>query len=95
MRKLHRHKANTAAVLLAVYVFGAESDNGLICHNINRNSYYRSETRKLGYKDENGTWHGLVDELVKRRAEVGINLLAITNERKEAIDFLPPILNDK
>lgn len=49
----------------------------------------------LGYKDDNGTWHGLVEELVKRQAEVGINILAMTNERMDAIDFLPPILNDK
>jgi hypothetical protein len=69
--------------------------NRFTCHNINRTSYYRSEKRILGYKDENGTWHGLVDELVKRQAEVGINMLAITNERIDAVDYLPPIFNDK
>jgi hypothetical protein len=95
MRNLHRHKENTADVLLAVYVFRALSGNGFTYHNINRNSYYRSDTKMLGYKDENGTWHGLVDELVKRRAEVGINILALTSDRMDAVDFLPPILNDK
>ncbi|XP_021920429.1 glutamate receptor ionotropic, kainate 5-like [Zootermopsis nevadensis] len=57
--------------------------------------YLRTEDRILGYKDQYGAWRGVVNELVTRKADVGINLLAMTTERLEAIDFLPPILNDR
>jgi hypothetical protein len=34
MRKLHRHKENTAAIVLAMCVLRALSGNGFTCHNI-------------------------------------------------------------
>jgi hypothetical protein len=34
MRKLHGHKDNTAAVLLAMCMLRALSGNGFTCHNI-------------------------------------------------------------
>jgi ionotropic glutamate receptor NMDA 3A len=57
--------------------------------------YLRIEDGVLGYKDENGTWRGVVGALVTKRAEVAFSPLAMSNERLDAIDFLPPILNDR
>jgi hypothetical protein len=57
--------------------------------------YYRDKDRTLGYRDEKGTWHGLVSVIMKKQADVGINPLGMNNERLDVVDFLPPILNDK
>jgi hypothetical protein len=57
--------------------------------------YYRNKDGTLGYKDENGTWHGLVRFIVKKQADVGINLLGMNNERLDVVHYLPPILSDK
>jgi len=64
-------------------------------YHFNSTTYYRGKYRTLGYKDENGTWHGLVRAIVKKQAEVGINLLGMNNERLDVVNYLPPILSDK
>jgi hypothetical protein len=63
--------------------------------NASRSVYSRPVDETLGYRDDNGTWLGTVGALVRKEAEVAINLLAMTTERLDAVDFLPPILNDR
>jgi hypothetical protein len=36
-----------------------------------------------------------VGVIIKKEADVGINLLGMNNERRDVVDFLPPILSDK
>jgi hypothetical protein len=47
MRKLHRHKENAAAVLLAMCVSRALSGNGFTCHNTTSTCRIRYITVKL------------------------------------------------
>jgi hypothetical protein len=46
MRKLHGHKNNTAAVLLAVCVLRALTGNGFTCHNILTNISFSKNKMK-------------------------------------------------
>jgi hypothetical protein len=62
---------------------------------LNSTTYYRYENGSLGYIDENGTWYGLVRVIVKKQADVGINVLGMNDERLDVVHYLPPILSDK
>ncbi|XP_062854391.1 glutamate receptor ionotropic, delta-2 [Trichomycterus rosablanca] len=48
---------------------------------------YVAPDHKYGSQQADGTWNGLIAELVFKRADVGISALTITPERESVVDF--------
>ncbi|XP_052420093.1 glutamate receptor ionotropic, delta-2-like isoform X2 [Carassius gibelio] len=48
---------------------------------------YVAPDHKYGSQQADGTWNGLIGELVFKRADVGLSALTITPERESVIDF--------
>uniref|UniRef100_H2ZWF2 Glutamate receptor n=2 Tax=Latimeria chalumnae TaxID=7897 RepID=H2ZWF2_LATCH len=48
---------------------------------------YIAPDHKYGSPQEDGTWNGLIGELVFKRADVGISALTITPDRENVVDF--------
>ncbi|CAI5784662.1 glutamate receptor ionotropic, delta-2 isoform X2, partial [Podarcis lilfordi] len=48
---------------------------------------YVAPDHKYGRPLENGTWNGLIGELVFKRADIGISALTITPDRENVVDF--------
>nr|XP_021501197.1 glutamate receptor ionotropic, delta-2 [Meriones unguiculatus] len=48
---------------------------------------YVAPDHKYGSPQEDGTWNGLVGELVFKRADIGISALTITPDRENVVDF--------
>ncbi|XP_060542936.1 glutamate receptor ionotropic, delta-2 isoform X3 [Pantherophis guttatus] len=48
---------------------------------------YVAPDQKYGLPLENGTWNGLIGELVLKRADIGISALTITPDRENVVDF--------
>ncbi|XP_076859711.1 glutamate receptor ionotropic, delta-2 isoform X2 [Brachyhypopomus gauderio] len=48
---------------------------------------YVAPDHKYGSQQADGTWNGLIGELVFKRADVGISALTITPERESVVDF--------
>jgi hypothetical protein len=62
---------------------------------IPRIEYYVPEEISYGTEDASGSWSGMVGEVFKRRADLGLNLFMFTATRAKAVDFFPPIFNTK
>jgi hypothetical protein len=65
------------------------------CFLISRTRYYIPDEISYGTEDENRSWSGMVGEVFKKRADVGLNLFMLTTKRAAAVDFFPPIFNTK
>ncbi|XP_026855587.2 glutamate receptor ionotropic, delta-2 [Electrophorus electricus] len=48
---------------------------------------YVAPDHKYGIQQADGTWNGLIGELVFKRADVGLSALTITPERESVVDF--------
>ncbi|GAA6105994.1 glutamate receptor ionotropic, delta-2 isoform X1 [Tachysurus ichikawai] len=48
---------------------------------------YLAPDHKYGSQQADGSWNGLIGELVFKRADVGISALTITPERESVVDF--------
>jgi hypothetical protein len=48
-----------------------------------------------GFRNENGTWSGIVGLIVTEKVELGISLFSCTAERMDVVEYLPPILTSK
>uniref|UniRef100_A0A8D0G9F2 Glutamate receptor n=1 Tax=Sphenodon punctatus TaxID=8508 RepID=A0A8D0G9F2_SPHPU len=48
---------------------------------------YVAPDHKYGSPQEDGTWNGLIGELVFKRADIGISALTITPDRENVVDF--------
>ncbi|XP_066488287.1 glutamate receptor ionotropic, delta-2 isoform X1 [Tiliqua scincoides] len=48
---------------------------------------YIAPDHKYGRPQDNGTWNGLIGELVFKRADIGISALTITPDRENVVDF--------
>ncbi|XP_016422646.1 glutamate receptor ionotropic, delta-2 isoform X1 [Sinocyclocheilus rhinocerous] len=48
---------------------------------------YVAPDHKYGSQQADGTWNGLIGELVSKRADVGLSALTITPERESVVDF--------
>ncbi|XP_066500137.1 glutamate receptor ionotropic, delta-2 isoform X1 [Hoplias malabaricus] len=48
---------------------------------------YVAPDHKYGSQQADGTWNGLIGELVFKRADVGLSALTITPERESVVDF--------
>ncbi|XP_062398953.1 LOW QUALITY PROTEIN: glutamate receptor ionotropic, delta-2 [Sardina pilchardus] len=48
---------------------------------------YVAPDHKYGIQQADGTWNGLIGELVSKRADVGLSALTITPERESVVDF--------
>ncbi|KAK2192982.1 hypothetical protein NP493_19g11001 [Ridgeia piscesae] len=48
---------------------------------------------KYGSRDDNGTWNGMVGELVRNEADLAIAPLTITSVRERVIDFSKPFMS--
>lgn len=48
---------------------------------------------KFGAKDSNGTWNGMVGELVRNEAQLAVGSLTISWQREQAIGFSMPFMN--
>jgi len=48
---------------------------------------------KYGAKDDNGTWNGMVGELVRHEADLAVAPLTITSVRERVIDFSKPFMS--
>ncbi|GFT02462.1 lig_chan-Glu_bd domain-containing protein [Nephila pilipes] len=45
------------------------------------------ENETMGLKDKSGNWSGQIGMIVRGEADVGMSIMAITEERSEAVDF--------
>ena len=45
---------------------------------------------QYGEMDENGTWNGIMGELVNRKADIGIGAITMLADRESVIDFTVP-----
>ena len=50
---------------------------------------------KIGSKHSNGTWNGMINNLINNYTQIGILDFALTFERSIVVDFSPPILEGK
>jgi hypothetical protein len=62
---------------------------------ISRTQFYIPDEISYGTEDQNGSWSGMVGEVVKRRADIGLNLFIFTSKRAAAVDFFSPIFSTK
>jgi hypothetical protein len=62
---------------------------------ISRTQYYIPDERSYGTEDKNGSWNGMVGEVSKKRADMGLNLFIFSAKRVAVVDFLPPIFSTK
>ncbi|CAG2169409.1 unnamed protein product, partial [Oppiella nova] len=46
-----------------------------------------------GRPDKNGTWNGMIGELIRGEADIAVADLTITSKREEAVDFTHPFMN--
>ncbi|XP_078377925.1 glutamate receptor ionotropic, kainate 3-like [Oculina patagonica] len=53
---------------------------------------YPSPDGLYGAKTENGTWDGIIGELISKRAEIGLSGLTITERRERVVDFSVPYM---
>ncbi|ESO90628.1 hypothetical protein LOTGIDRAFT_123068, partial [Lottia gigantea] len=51
------------------------------------------DDRSYGSKLQNGTWTGMIGELVRREADIAVAPLTITQARERVVDFTKPFLN--
>ncbi|UJR28089.1 hypothetical protein I4U23_009345 [Adineta vaga] len=55
-------------------------------------SIHIAEDAAYGKEDENGQWSGIIGELTRRTADLGIGALTITYPREQVIDFTKPFM---
>ncbi|KAG8173385.1 hypothetical protein JTE90_006439, partial [Oedothorax gibbosus] len=53
---------------------------------------YRVEDGTWGVLSQNGTWNGLIAELLQQKAEIVVTSIKINSERQTAADFTVPFL---
>ncbi|XP_055944904.1 glutamate receptor ionotropic, NMDA 2B-like isoform X2 [Argiope bruennichi] len=53
---------------------------------------YRVEDGTWGVLSQNGTWNGLIAELLNQKAEIVVTSIKINSERQTAVDFTVPFL---
>ncbi|CAG9564244.1 unnamed protein product [Danaus chrysippus] len=58
-----------------------------ICFDMLNATENRIFTHTWGYKDKNGNWQGIIDHLLKKKADLG-TLTIFTQERMKAIDYI-------
>ncbi|XP_041360322.1 glutamate receptor 3-like isoform X2 [Gigantopelta aegis] len=46
-----------------------------------------------GKKHDNGTWTGMIGELVRGKSDIAVSALTITEERERVVDFTKPFMN--
>lgn len=51
------------------------------------------DDKSYGKKQDNGSWNGMIGEVVSGKADVAIADLTITSNREEAVDFTMPFMN--
>ncbi len=49
-----------------------------------------SRNREYGHKQDNGTWTGVVGDLISGEIDISVATLTMTTEREEVIDFVAP-----
>ncbi|XP_073251451.1 glutamate receptor 2-like [Porites lutea] len=54
--------------------------------------FYPTPDGYYGAKTENGTWNGLIGELIKKRADVIVASLTVTELRAKVVDFTVPFM---
>ncbi|XP_078384348.1 glutamate receptor 4-like isoform X2 [Oculina patagonica] len=54
---------------------------------------YTSPDGLYGGETENGTWNGVIGELISKRAEIGVAGLTITERREDVVDFSVPYMH--
>jgi hypothetical protein len=69
--------------------------NDAACFLICRTKYYIPHEISYGTEDKNGSWSGMVGEVFKKHADIGLNLFMLSTKRVAALDFFPPIFNTK
>ncbi|KAJ4432616.1 hypothetical protein ANN_21239 [Periplaneta americana] len=60
-----------------------------------RTKYYIPDPAQYGTRLENGSWNGMVGEVLRQDADIGLNLFMVTNKRFSVIDYFPPIFNTR
>uniref|UniRef100_A0A061QLI4 Glutamate receptor 1 n=1 Tax=Cupiennius salei TaxID=6928 RepID=A0A061QLI4_CUPSA len=65
-----------------------------ICSRLKCNYVYRLVgDDSYGKRHENGTWNGMIGEVINREVDLAIADLTITHEREEVVDFTMPFMN--
>ncbi|XP_078383344.1 glutamate receptor ionotropic, kainate 2-like [Oculina patagonica] len=54
---------------------------------------YPSPDGMYGGETENGTWNGMIGELISKRADVAVAALTITERREKVVDFSVPYMH--
>lgn len=69
-----------------------------LIHELSQLLHFRYEFRlckdgAYGSKKKDGTWNGMIGELIRNEADIAIVDLTITSKREEAVDFTLPFMN--
>ncbi|XP_055926547.1 glutamate receptor ionotropic, kainate 2-like isoform X1 [Argiope bruennichi] len=65
-----------------------------ICNRLHCKYEYRIVAdESYGKKYDNGTWDGMIGEVINREVDLAIGDLTITQEREEFVDFTMPFMN--
>jgi hypothetical protein len=60
-----------------------------------RLEYHITEDNSYGSEEENVSCSGILGMVIKKKVEVGINMLEFASYRMEIVEFLPPIFSSK
>lgn len=60
--------------------------------NANVFNEHHNITRQYGSQNPDGTWNGMLGELIRNEADIAIVDLTITKKREEAVDFTLPFM---
>lgn len=59
--------------------------------NCNRSHFIVPPDGAWGVKDKYGNWNGMIGQLVRGEAEVGLAEFSMTKERLQDLDFADPL----
>ena len=54
---------------------------------------YKVADNQYGTEDENGTWNGMIRELIEKKADLAISALTINFKRQQVVDFTKPFIS--
>ncbi|KAJ9585825.1 hypothetical protein L9F63_020527 [Diploptera punctata] len=58
-----------------------------------RTEYYRPKNGTWGVALKNGSWDGMIGEIISNKVDVGVSDFLMTSERMAVIDYLPPLID--
>jgi hypothetical protein len=60
-----------------------------------RLEYHTPEDNSYGSDQGNVSWSGILGMVLKKKVDVGINMLEFSSSRMEIVEFLPPVFSTR